>query len=192
MKKIGIAGYAGSGKTILTKFIAEKYGADVIDVDSYAKDLMVSTLEIKQKLKQSFGDAVVVNNLIDFKKLGDLSFSSLDNLKRLNAIVHPPLLKSLKSLLPTLTNSIIVLDAALISYWRIESWFDSLVWVEANRDIRLKRLLERTGLSRSIVENRVIIQEMLFDEPVDGAYCILNNESNQNSLIDNFINLEVI
>lgn len=189
-KIIGIAGYSGSGKSTLAKIVAERQSYSLIDVDSFAKEIMSGNIHIKKDLERIFGPGVVSDNLIDFKLLGEKAFKSKESILSLNSIVHPFLIKKLKQCIDEKSNNGIIIDAALISYWRVEEWFDSLIWVSLDRVKRLDRTIERVKeISYNELEKRFSIQESLFSEPV-GRWHKIENSSDIENLYNRFMNLE--
>ncbi len=179
---IGIAGYMGSGKSTCAGFFSQ-YDATVINADTVAKEMMDSETAIRKRLRKLFGDTIFNNNTIDYTTLGVFAFESLDTLRQLNAIVHPPLLERLQSICTDSNDALCVCDAALISYWGIEDWFDTLLWVHASRDIRLKRLQRKGTLSTDELVKRIDLQETLFKEPEKGPWIRLLNESTPENFV---------
>jgi dephospho-CoA kinase len=178
--KIGIAGYMGAGKSSCIKFL-EMPSMISLNADQIAKSLMQQSTGIKQELRKSFGAQVCSDQSIDFGLLGSIVFNSPPALNRLNAIVHPPLLQHVHHLMTKSTDPAIrfvLLDAALIPLWNIESWFDVLIWVDACSEVRLKRLIERSGdvLSEKELMKRMVEQELLFKKSIAYEWVdILNN-----------------
>jgi len=68
----------------------------------------------------------------------------------------------------------VVVDAALIFEWGIESWFDSILVITANRANRIKRLMI-TGLTRREAENRIRSQIPQSKKAVRADFVIENN-----------------
>lgn len=185
--KIGVAGYMGSGKSTCAGYLSQR-GGTVIDADSFAKDVMNSSPTIKKNLSESFGNGVVSEGGILFNVLGKAVFNSLQNLKKLNSIVHPPLLKRLHSKITEYDNKLCILDAALIPYWNIEEWFDTLYWIQASEVTRLKRLTGKTTITPDELKKRLTLQEELFNEPSGGKWITISNEgtiSEFKEIIDN-------
>ncbi|MBD3316001.1 MAG: dephospho-CoA kinase, partial [Chitinivibrionales bacterium] len=145
--KIGVSGYIGSGKSVGSAALALPAG-DLIVADSVAKELMKNDRFIHRRLRETFGNEVVGTDTIFFDRLGGKVFSSREELDKLNAIVHPPLLKRLRDLLNTSAKRKCVLDAALIPFWGIEDWFDLRIWVRASVETRVRRLMARDSQSR--------------------------------------------
>ena len=178
--RFGIAGYTGSGKSLLTERIAQISNAVRIDVDSFAKTVMLSDRTVLQEIATHFGEDVVVSG-INFALLGERAFVSLATLATLNTIVAKPIVTALKEKMDTVGNQPIVVDAALIPYWGIEGWFDRLLWVDAPRDLRVTRLRNRTpGLSVTSIAHRVKLQEQLFLPPTQQEkWLYLTNRSTE-------------
>jgi dephospho-CoA kinase len=180
--KIGIAGYMGAGKSSCIKFL-EMPSLLNVNADELAKSLMLQSTEIKLELKKTFGEKACTDTSVDFAFLGSIVFNSSSALKQLNAIVHPPLLQHLHELITGSFDPLIrfvLLDAALIPLWHIESWFDLLIWVDAPSELRLRRLVERSkgALSKENVMKRMTEQESLFRKSSGYEWIdILNNGS---------------
>ena len=173
--KIGVAGYMGCGKSTSAKYLSRDSGT-IIDADSFAKDMMNSNTKIKKKLAKSFGSNVLCENRILFDVLGEIVFSSLQNLRTLNTIVHPPLLKRLHSKITEYDNKLYIVDAALISYWKIEEWFDILFWIETSEEMQLRRLAGKTAVTSEELKKRIKLQRELFVKPKEGKWIAISNE----------------
>ena len=88
MKRIGLTGNIGSGKTTLASCF-EILGVAVFNADKQAKLLMNKDVNLKQSLIAEFGKEVFFNNELNRKYLSKLAFNDDLVLKRLNALVHP-------------------------------------------------------------------------------------------------------
>jgi dephospho-CoA kinase len=172
--RIGVAGYMGAGKSTAARMISGAAGR-LIDADAEAKVLMNGSAEIKGDLVAQFGGSVVQDGRILFGELGARVFESLDNLQRLNAIVHPHLVVLLHDKVRRAGDC--VLDAALIPLWRVEHWFDICLWVRSSREIRVRRVAAQTRQDPQRIVHRAILQERLFTEPNSDAWRMIINES---------------
>jgi dephospho-CoA kinase len=173
--KIGVAGYMGSGKSTFAQYLS-KNGGTVFDADLIAKEIMNKNTKIKNQLAEKFGDAIISNDNIQFDLLSKICFSSKSNLATLNAIVHKPLIKHLYNLIQACRQKTCILDAALISFWQIENWFDIMYWIRTSSQIRLKRLVLKTIIPQKELKKRVELQEALFNEPSEKEWIIVTNE----------------
>jgi len=176
-----IAGYSGSGKSTVARLLAALAGtatpALIIDADTEAKKFISRDNIIIRQLAGVFGPPVMENSGINFAFLGKMVFSSKEQLLKYNEIVHPPFLPKLRNLLDGQGDQAVILDAALVPLWGIESWFDSRIWVHASFATRVLRVKSRSNSPDPIsVENRLCIQEELMKEPVDERWVRLENE----------------
>lgn len=179
---IGVAGYMGSGKSTCAAYLGQKLDAEIIDADSVGKQVIQTEPEIRWMLAQSFGERIFDNREVSFSTLGEQVFTDEEKLQRLNAIVHPFLVDRIWELLRDGADKTVVLDAALISYWRIEQLFDILIWVDASEEVRLNRIKQKTTLSREQVLNRMRLQQSLFARPVDSQWHFLMNDTSAQHL----------
>ena len=97
MKKviIGITGGLASGKTTLAKILAEK-GAKVIDADLVSHQVLELEV-IQKKVVEKLGKNILSDNKIDRKLLGKRVFSDKKSLKDLCSILHPEIIKKIKT-----------------------------------------------------------------------------------------------
>jgi dephospho-CoA kinase len=79
---------------------------------------------------------------------------------------------------------IVVVDAALIPLWKIEHWFDNLVWISASFNSRLSRLQKETTFTKEELVNRINIQQQLFHEPQQDRWNTVENEGGRNEFFE--------
>jgi len=150
MKVIGLTGGIGSGKSTVSRFLAE-LGAVVIDADKVGHEALKPGTELWREVVAAFGrQTLTPGGDIDREKLGEIAFSNPDSLVRLNRIMHPRLYEVVKAQIEECRRQgagVVVLEAPLL----IEAGWTSLVdkiWVTvASEATVLRRLQERTGLS---------------------------------------------
>ena len=179
--RIGLAGYMGAGKSTCARIFASR-GFQVIDADSEAKRLMDSSDEIREQVSARFGGDVLRDGKIDFVRLGAEAFGSMEALRELNAIVHPPLLDHLDGLVREEGSSAFVLDASLLPLWKKRPWVDVALWVCAEREVRLRRLVAMKGVDEAQTQHRMDLQEQLFAPPVDPPWRWLENSGSMEEL----------
>jgi dephospho-CoA kinase len=170
-KRIGIAGYMGAGKSTAARILASSAlagGGLIIDADLEAKALMTEDQTIRHQLAAAFGESIIGKDGLSFGTLGRIVFGSKEKLLRLNAIVHPALVRRLRSmLLQEHGEDSRIFDAALLPLWNIESLFDTCIWVHARFETRLERLQRtRTDLSEQALRDRMRMQEESLPAPV--------------------------
>ncbi len=150
MKVIGLTGGIGSGKSTVSRFLAE-LGAVIIDADKVGHEALKPDTELWREVVAAFGEQILTpGGDINREKLGEIVFSNPDSLVRLNRIMHPRLYEVVKAQLEEYRRQgigVVVLEAPLL----VEAGWTSLVdeiWVTvASEATVLQRLQERTGLS---------------------------------------------
>ena len=150
MKVIGLTGGIGSGKSTVSRFLAE-LGAVIIDADRVGHEALGTSDEVRRELVSAFGRQIIAPaGDIDRKKLGEIVFDDPESLARLNQIMHPRMYNMVKAGLEEYRGqrvAVVVLEAPLL----IEADWTSLVdevWVTvADESTVLKRVKEKFGLS---------------------------------------------
>ena len=85
---IGLTGGMGSGKTTILKMF-QKLGADIYIADVEAKQLMINSESLRNKIINAFGKESYVNKVLNRTYLSKTVFSDAEKLKLLNSFVHP-------------------------------------------------------------------------------------------------------
>ena len=150
MKVIGLTGGIGSGKSVVSGFLAE-LGAVVIDADRVGHEALKPGTEVWCEVVAAFGREIVApSGDIDREKLGRIVFSDPECLSRLNRIVHPRMYDMIVAEMEEYRKrgvEVVVLEAAIL----LEAGWISLVdkvWVTvAAQSAVLKRLEEKLRLS---------------------------------------------
>ncbi len=152
MKVIGLTGGIGSGKSTVSRFLAE-LGALIIDADKVGHELLRPGTKIWQQVAATFGRQILApDSEIDRKKLGRLVFGSPERLKLLNQLMHPEMKKAVKARLLKYRRqgaSVVVVEAPLL----VEAGWTELVdetWVTtASETTVLRRLEQQMGLPKT-------------------------------------------
>lgn len=180
---IGLTGGPGTGKSLAADFLKEK-GAIIVSGDAAGRKAVERFPSVMKRLTQTFGRSILKpDGRLDRRALGRIVFSSSEARRKLNEIVHPPLLRNLRADLRSQTRShprkLIVIDAALIFEWGIADWCDYVLVVTARRNLRLKRMMA-DGLSRRAAVNRIRSQMPDREKAALADYVIENNGSKAN------------
>src|SRR5437879_11677723 len=98
MLTIGLTGGIGSGKSTVTKILAE-LGAPIIDADKVGHAIYEPDGPAYADMIAAFGEAILApDRAIDRKKLGPIVFAEPGALKRLNSIVHPKMFARMREM----------------------------------------------------------------------------------------------
>lgn len=158
MKKIGLTGSIGSGKSIVSK-VFSILGVKIYYADNEAKKIL-EYVEIKNALSDRFGCGILSpDNEIDRKKLASIVFSNKDALEYLNSLIHPLVKSDFQNWLELFNNeNYVIHEAAIIYESGFYGDFDAIITVSAPEEIRIKRVMERDKISREEVINRMNFQ----------------------------------
>ncbi|MEY3387046.1 MAG: hypothetical protein RIR53_1857 [Bacteroidota bacterium] len=164
MTLVGITGGIGSGKTAVAELLKGR-GWTVYASDETAKQIMVSSAEVRQELSDAFGPQVLTPNGVNAPLLASLVFGadpeSGKRLARLNGIVHPRVLEAHMQAIAAEEargTKIVAIESALIYEIDLEDGFDFVVVVDAPHEECIRRVMERSGLTREDVERRMAEQ----------------------------------
>jgi dephospho-CoA kinase len=147
VRRIGLTGGIGSGKSTVARRLAE-LGAVVIDADAIAREVVAVGTPGLSAVAERFGvDVLAPDGSLDRPKLGRLVFSDPSALAALNAIVHPLVAARTGELMAEVpAGGVVVYDVPLLVENELQDDYDAVIVVEAPLDVRLARLARR-GLS---------------------------------------------
>ena len=178
MKVIGLTGGIGSGKSTVSKFLAE-LGAVIIDADKVGHEALKPGTEVWREVVAAFGRQILTpDGDINREKLSEIVFRNSESLSRLNQIMHPRMYDMVKAQLEGYRKQgvgVVVLEAPLL----IEANWASLVdevWVTvASESTVLRRLKEKFELSEPESLARIHSQ-LPSEEKVKHADVIINTD----------------
>ena len=155
---VGLTGGLGSGKSTVAALFGE-HGAVIIDADVVAREVVRAGTPGFAAVVARFGpDVVGRDGELDRAALARIVFADGAALDELNAIVHPLVgSRSAELAAAVPPGAVVVHDIPLLAENGLADRFDTVVVVEADREIRLARLAER-GLTRAEAEARMAAQ----------------------------------
>jgi dephospho-CoA kinase len=155
MKKVGITGGIGSGKTLVSS-IFEHLGVPVYYADPRARELMESSKEIRQGLIALLGPQVFRQDRLDRTFLAQTLFSDPTLRDRVNALVHPAVFSDFERWAEERKDKpYVVQEAAIIFESGGDRFLDYVINVYAPVKVRVERVMLRDGRSRTEVIARV-------------------------------------
>jgi dephospho-CoA kinase len=184
MKVIGLTGGIGSGKSTVSKFLAE-LGAMVIDADKVGHEVFQPGTDGWNDVVATFGKEIITDTgEIDRKKLGAIVFNNPEALSRLNQIIHPRAYNLAKSRLEEYRRQgieVLVLEVILLIEAKWTDLVDEIWVVIASKDVVVKRLKEQRGMSEGEILARIHSQ-MSKEERTRYADVIINNDGDLEKL----------
>ena len=177
--KIGITGGIGSGKTTVAK-IFELLNVPVYYADATSKSLYETDKELMQNIKDHFGETIYTGNQLNRSMMAAIVFNDPHKLELLNSLVHPPTLRHADAWMQQQTAPYIIKEAALLFESGSAGGLDYIIGVHTPQAMRLKRVMDRDGVSREEVLKRMNRQ---IDENIKMKLCDFLIENNEQQLV---------
>lgn len=153
----GVTGGIGSGKTAFCKEL-EKLGAFVIYADDFAKELMQQDEELRQQIKQTFGEeSYTAAGQLNRAYLAEEAFQK-GRVEELNNLVHPLLWKRLNALAEKKKKEgvqLFVIEAAILLNKGRPDFFDYVILIQSGKELRTKRVMKRDKAQKNQVLDRM-------------------------------------
>ena len=158
----GLTGGTGSGKTTVANYLTEM-GYTVVDADLVARSLTEPGSPVLAELAETFGSGIIAEDgTLIRKNLGDIVFNNKEKLQQLNDIMAPAMDNAFKQALETasLENpySKVFFDAPTLYESGRENMVDRVWVVAAGLETRIKRIMDRDGITREQVLARMASQ----------------------------------
>lgn len=156
---IGCTGGIGSGKSAVVAAFAA-LGIPAYDCDSRAKALYDEDQDLCRKVAGLLGsDVLMADGRLDRKAMAARLFADKELLKQLEAIVHPAVAADFLKWAEAQASDIVVLESAILFQTPFfDNFADCTIAVSAPKEVRIKRVMHRDGLSRAQVEARMASQ----------------------------------
>jgi dephospho-CoA kinase len=162
---IGVTGSFGTGKTTVSKMFS-KHGFKVINVDKLYHGIYDKSL--KTKIKKEFGTA-------KRSQLKKIVFNNSKQLKKLNKITHPIIIKELKQTIKKTKNKKIIVDIPLLFESKLEKMFDKLVVVKCSKKEQIKRILKKKKYTKKEIQ-QIINSQMSLKNKIKKADFVVDNK----------------
>ena len=171
MLRVGLTGGIASGKSAVAEIMRE-IGCYVLDADRMAHRLIEPGQAAYAGVVNEFGrDILDAEGRILRPNLADIVFASPQRLARLNAIVHPPVLKELEIELARLARNdsrgVAVVEAALLVESGYHHSLDRLIVVWCTPEQQLARLTDPAsgrGMTPEQAQRRIAAQLSLAEK----------------------------
>jgi dephospho-CoA kinase len=185
--KIGITGGIGGGKSTVAE-IFRKNGITVFDADQVAKDLMTNDEEIRSAIIELFGEDAYIDGELNTKLIAEMIFNNPDLKEGLEEIVHPAVIAELGLLMESelKEKDIVAVESALLFEAKMPKLFDYIFAVTADEETRIKRVMERDGVTEEEVRKRMESQ-MPENEKAGKSDFVFENNGDLKQLVENVV-----
>lgn len=187
--KVAITGSIACGKSLITNYLLTK-NYEVIDADKIGHHVLELD-DIKNKILLEFGSEILIDNIIDRKKLGEIVFKDKSKLDKLNSITHPKIKEIIINKFSESKN-IIFLDMALLYEINFNNIVDKVIVVHVEKETQLTRLMKRNDFSKEEALRRINSQMSSKEKSKLADFVIDNNGSKENSYLQMDRILEIL
>ncbi len=172
---VGVTGGIGAGKTLVTKLFA-LLQIPIYYADTRAKELMNG--QLVAPITAIFGPKSYVDGKLNRSYLASTVFLNKEELKKLNAIVHPAVAIDFDKWLEGYTAApYVIKEAALLVEAGSYKQLDKLIVVTAPQQLRIKRIKKRDPFRSEKEILGIISNQMPEEEKIKLAdYIIANDE----------------
>lgn len=182
---VGLTGGIASGKSTVSRRLADHHGIPVIDADAIAREVVAPGRPALWLIRRTFGPSVLTaDGALDRPRLGALVFGDPAARRRLNRITHPFIVAKmgwrLAVALLVRRAPVVVLDTPLLFETRnLLPLCTTTVVVLCSREQQLTRLMARSegSLTKAQANDRISSQMALTDKAALANFVIDNRGS---------------
>lgn len=157
MKKIGITGNIGSGKSYVCRMF-ENLGIPVFYSDDETKKLYLVP-SVKTLIINRFGNEVYFEDgTLNRKLLSYHLFKNEEAMKFIESVLYPALNQHFDEWCEQQTTPYVLYESAILFEKNYEKFFDKIIFVSAAESIRLQRVMKRDDCSEENVRSRMRLQ----------------------------------
>lgn len=145
---IGICGKSGSGKTTLANQIIENLStkATHLDIDKVGHKVL-SFPEVKEELKKSFGESIINLGQVDRKRLGEIVFTSRNEMDKLTEITWKYMQMEIDDYLEENKDKVVILDWLLLPHTKYFDMCDMKILLDIPYEVRKQRAMKRDNIT---------------------------------------------
>lgn len=155
---VGITGGIASGKSTISAML-EKLGAEVIDADLIAREVVLPGTKGLEEIVVSFGTGILNSDgTLSRDTLASLVFGDEKKRLQLEAILHPLIKEKTSGRFAASKSPVIVYVVPLLVEANVDYPFDLVVTIESGVETQIQRLIETRGLSKEQAQSRIMAQ----------------------------------
>lgn len=159
---VGLVGRAGSGKSTVARALAAD-GARLIEADAIGHEVTDGDPEVRAALAAEYGPGVYrADGTLDRARVAARVFTDAGARVRLNQLVHPRIVAAIAERLAAYRREgyrgTVIVDAALMLDWGLESACDAVIAVTAPEPEQIARLVRARGWSEEEARRRLSAQ----------------------------------
>ncbi len=180
MLLLGLTGGIGSGKSTVSAEFARR-GAIVIDADLVVRELQSPGGAVLAAMVEHFGDGILAEDgTLNRQAVADIVFNDPEQLKALNAIVHPKVGEAIDGRIDAQreTDNVVILDVPLLVESKAYET-EGIIVVDTDPEIAVQRLVEFRGFNADDARARMKLQATREERRAVAAFIVPNDGSQE-------------
>ena len=179
---VGITGGLATGKSLVTRTLQDK-GAITFSADQAARSVLTIGGPLLAEISREFGsDVLHKNGELDRKRLGQIAFTDMAALAKLNGMMHPAILRLLRAQIEATLWDFsytvpVVIEIPLLFETNLANWFELIVVVSASESTQIARLQARNGFDEVQARFRLAAQMPVSEKAARADRVIVNEGS---------------
>lgn len=177
---VGLTGGIASGKSTVA-VILRRLGAEIINADQLAREVVKPGAEAWQEIVKEFGSAVLQGDqAIDRRKLREVIFNDPEARKKLETIIHPRVRALAEKKIREFEaagSAVVIYEVPLLFETQIHHWIRPVILVACDVEKQKTRMQERDFLTPAEAQKHIDAQMSLEDKRKLADYTIENNGS---------------
>ena len=176
---IGISGQTGAGKSTFANMLSQRGLGENLEVDAVGHELL-AVPQVRLSLVKAFGEDILdAEGNVCRRSLGRRAFVNSDAINTLNGIMHPAMKTMVAARIEAARKSgrpAIIINAALLFSMGLDSLCNRLIYVQADPEARLKRLVNYRNWTEESARERLFAQDRL---PAGRKVILVNNDGDE-------------
>ena len=175
MLKVGLTGGIGCGKSAAVNRF-QSHGVPVVDADLIARQVVAVGEPALALIATTFGaDILTAEGALDRAKLRQVVFADSQQLKRLEAILHPLIRERIQQAVTSYKDaSYVLIDIPLLIEKGYKSLCDRVVVVDCLPQQQMARVLQRDQTTENVV-NQIMQTQVTREVRLQQATDVLDN-----------------
>ena len=175
MKKIGITGGIGSGKSVVGQ-ILEAMHFPVYYSDQQSKILVDTDLVIREELIKLLGTEVYLDGKLNRPFLSHQLFSNDELRLKINQIIHPKVREAFTNWVSKQSSNLVFNEAAILFETGAYKSMDYNILVTAPLELKIERVLKRDNITINEIQDRISKQSSDEEKIPLADFVIVNDE----------------
>jgi len=180
MLLLGLTGGIGSGKSTVSAEFARR-GAVVIDADLVVRELQSPGGVVLSAMVEHFGETILAaDGTLNRQAVADIVFNDPEELKALNAIVHPKVGEEIDRRIDAErdTENVVILDVPLLVESKAYET-EGIIVVDTDPELAVQRLVEYRGFNADDARARMKLQATRDERRAVAAFIVPNDGSQE-------------